>query len=148
MLNFKVILLALLLLATNILAVRVTYSGTYTGQKVGERTQLLDTVDDDKGEQILGNMATWSDNKYKASKSRSVPNMIIVTNNVKAASKAEASEMVQEMRATVNHNYKPKSRSPSPAPAPGSRSRSPSPARLPRSVRKLKSRSPKLARLY
>ncbi|MCJ1252092.1 hypothetical protein MMC30_009330, partial [Trapelia coarctata] len=52
MFNVKVLLLAFLLLATNVLAVRVTYSAKYTGQKVGERNQKLATVDDDKGEQI------------------------------------------------------------------------------------------------
>ena len=129
MFNFKVLLLAFLLLATNVLATRVTYSGKFTGQKVGDRTQKLATVDDHKGEQIVENMATWSNGKYTASKSGSAVNMITVVNAVAAASKGQASEMVQEMQTIVSHNYRPRSRSHSPA-------------------RRLKSRSPRLARLH
>lgn len=112
MLNFKVLFLAFLLLATNALAVRVTYSAKYTGQAVGERTQKLATVDDDKGEQILDHMSTWSGGKYTASRSTRVANMIIVVNVVEAASKGAASDMLQDMQTIVNHNYRPRSPSP------------------------------------
>jgi hypothetical protein len=53
MFNFKVLLFAILWLATNAFAIRVTYSGKYTGQKVGERTQTLKIVADNKGELVL-----------------------------------------------------------------------------------------------
>ena len=115
MLNIKVILLAFLLLATNALAaVRVTYSAKFTGQKVGDRTQKLASVEEDEANQIVEHMATWSNNKYTASQSRSVANMIIVVNAVAAASKGEASEMVQEMQSIVNRNLRPAARTPSP----------------------------------
>lgn len=138
MFNFKVLLLAFLLLATITLATRVTYSGKFAGNAVTSRTQTLAVVDDHKGEQILEHMTMWSDGKYTASRSRQ-PNMIIVVNVEVAASKGKASEMIQEMQTIVNNNYKPKSRSPSPDPARQQKSSSPHQAR------RLKSQSPRLA---
>lgn len=138
MLNVKVLLLAFLLLATNVLAVRVTYSAKFTGQKVGERTSKLATVEDDKGEQIVEKMGTWSNGKYTAKKSGSAANMITVTNVVEAPSKGAANDMVQDMQHIVATNYKPKSRSPSPHKV----------RRSLRPARRLKARSPRLARQY
>jgi hypothetical protein len=139
MFNVKVLLLAFLLLATNVLAVRVTYSAKFTGQKVGERTSKLATVEDDKGTQIIEKMATWSNGKYTAARSASAAvNMINVVNAVEAPSKGAASDMVQEMQTIVANNYKPKSRSPSPHKV----------RRSPRPARRLKARSPRLARQY
>ena len=141
MFNFKVLLLAFLLLASNVLAVRVAYSPKYTGQKVGQHAPKYATVDDDQAEQILEKMATWSNGKYTAAKTKSAAvNIINVVNAVAAASKGEANDMAQEMQTIVHRNYVPKSRSPSPTGK--SRSRRYHPAR------RLKSRSPRLARLH
>lgn len=139
MFNVKVLSLAFLLLATNVLAVRVNYVAKYTGQLVGERNSKMATVDDHKGEQIIEKMATWSNGKYKAARSGSAAvNMINVVNAVEAESKGKSSEMLQEMQSIVANNYRPKSRSPSP----------PKVRRSPRPVRRLKARSPRLARFH
>lgn len=139
MFNVKVLLLAFLLLATNVLAVRVTYVAKFTGQLVTDRTSKLATVDDHKGEQIIEKMATWSNGKYKAARSGSAAvNMINVVNVVEAPTKGVATDMVQEMQHIVATNYRPKSRSPSPHKV----------RRSPRPARRLKARSPRLARQY
>ena len=136
MFSLKILLLALCLLATNILAVRVTYSAKFTGQKASEHTQRLDTVDDDKGVQILEHMFAWSGGKYMASRVR-VLNMILVVNVEAAESKGRASEMIQQMVSIVSRNYNPNRRSLSLAPSTKSRSRS---------ARNLKARSAGLER--
>lgn len=137
MFNVKVLLLAFLLLANNVLAVRINYVAKYTVMLVGDRTSKLATVDDDKGEQIIEKMATWSNGKYTAARSQSAAvNIINVVNAVEAPTKGVATDMLQEMQHIVANNYQPKSRSPSAHKV----------RRSPRPVHRLKARSPRLAR--
>jgi hypothetical protein len=104
MFNLKVLLLASLLLATDVFAARINYSAKYTdGDKIARTSKLLE-VPDDKEQLILDDMGKWSDNKYSASKSKY--NFIQVINAEPAASKGKASEEVQEMQSIVNQNIK------------------------------------------
>ena len=96
MLKAQVLLLAALLLATNVLAGRISYSASYTNGDKTQRTQKLSNVPDDKDDLIVDNMQTWSDGKYTASVSRH--NIVVVANVVGAASKGLASEQVQDMQ--------------------------------------------------
>ena len=105
MFNLKVLLLAFLLLATNVFAARINYSAKYKDGDKTQRTSKNANVPDDKEQSILDNMKTWSDNKYEAHKSTRV-NIIQVTNIVEAASKGKASEEVQDMQQIVNDHIK------------------------------------------
>lgn len=104
MFHAKLLLLALLLLATNIFAARINYSAKYHDKDKIARTSKNAEVPDDKEQLILDNMATWSDDKYNAAKSKH--NVIQVTNAEPAASKGKASEEVQEMQSIVSKNIK------------------------------------------
>jgi hypothetical protein len=87
MVYFKVLMLAFLLLAADVLAVRCTYSVTASdiaSGKPGHRTSKMAEVDQDKADSIVANMGTWSGGKYKAQKSRA-PNMITVTGTTTAS---------------------------------------------------------------
>ena len=104
MLNLKVLLLAFLLLASNVFAGRINYSAKYKdGDKIS-RTSKNANVPDDKEQDIIDHMREWSDNKYEAGKSRH--NIIQVTNIEIAESKGEASEEVKDMQHIVNKNIK------------------------------------------
>ena len=112
MFNLKAYLLVgLLLLTSDVLAVRVTYSATFVGQKVGERTSRLATVDDDKAESIVENMGKWSNDRYQAANGR---HMVLVTNKVAAASRKQATDMIEDMQRVVKDNYVPPSNTPDP----------------------------------
>ena len=104
MFHSKVLLLAFFLLATDVFAARITYSAKYDNNGKVARTTKNAEVPDDKEQLILDNMASWSDDKYGASKSKH--NIILVVNNEPAASKGKASEEVQEMVEIVAKNTK------------------------------------------
>ena len=104
MFHSKVLFLAFLLLATNVFATRINYSAKYHDKDKIARTSKNAEVPDHKEQLILDNMATWSDNKYNAAKSKH--NVIQVTNAEPAASKGKASEEVQEMQSIVSKNIK------------------------------------------
>ena len=104
MLQLKALLLASLLLTTEVLAARITYSAKFhDGHKI-PHTSKLGNVPDDKEQDILDNMAHWSDNKYSAKKSKH--NMILVVNAEAAASRGKASEEIQEMQSIVHKHTK------------------------------------------
>ena len=104
MFNFKVLLLAFLLLATDVFAARINYSAKYHDGKKISRTSKNAEVPDDKEQLILDKMKEWSDDKYEASKSKH--NIIQVTNVEVAASKGKASEEVQDMQHIVHEHIK------------------------------------------
>ena len=102
MFKSQVLLLAVLVLATDVFAARITYNAKYTdGDKIARTTKNAE-VPDDKEQSILDNMGTWSDDKYTATKSKH--NIVVVTNAKPAASKGKASEEVQEMQSIVSKN--------------------------------------------
>jgi len=102
--NLRVLLLAFLLLATDVFAGRISYTAKYTIGGNMQRTSKLANVPNDKEQLIIDNMGAWSDNKYTASHSKH--NMVLVTNVEAAASKGQASEEVQEMQTIVNQHIK------------------------------------------
>lgn len=104
MLNLKIFMLALLLLATDALAARINYSAKYTDGAKISRTFKNAEVADDKEQLILDGMASWSGNRYTATKSRL--NIIQVVNAQPAASKGKASEQVQDMQSIVHQHTK------------------------------------------
>ena len=105
MLNLKLLLLAFLLLATDVFAARINYSASYKdGDKISHTSKNKE-VPDDKEQLIVDNMRTWSDDKYEAHKNARV-RLIQVTNLKDAASKGKASEEVQEMQKIVNDHIK------------------------------------------
>ncbi|KAI4128810.1 MAG: hypothetical protein LQ347_004031 [Umbilicaria vellea] len=104
MFHSKVLLLSILLLASDVFAARINYSAKYKdGDKIA-RTSKNAQVPDDKEQSILDHMKTWSGDKYEATKSKF--NFIQVTNVEAAASKGKASEEVQEMQSIVAKNIK------------------------------------------
>ena len=73
------------MLATHVFAVRVVWSAPIANLQIGKGNQKLDSVDEDKAEQMLEHMSTWSGGKYTARKAAKVPNMIIVSSGVECA---------------------------------------------------------------
>ena len=104
MFKSQVLLLAALLLVTDVFAARISYSAKYTNGDNTQRTQKLGNVPDDKADLIVNNMQTWSNDKYTATQTRH--NIIVVANVEAAASKGLASEQVQDMQSIVNNNIK------------------------------------------
>ena len=104
MFKSKVLLLAVLLLATDVFAARINYSAKYTDGDRISRTSKNANVPDDKEQSILDNMKTWSNDKYTATKTRH--GIIQVANVEPAASKGKASEEVQDMESIVRKNIK------------------------------------------
>ncbi|KAL9623223.1 MAG: hypothetical protein Q9160_002538 [Pyrenula sp. 1 TL-2023] len=105
MLNFRILPLAFLLLASNVFAARINYSAKYKNGKKTSRTSKNSEVPDDKEQLILDDMQTWSDNKYSAKKNEKL-NLIQVANAEPAASKGKASEEVQDMQSIVKKHIK------------------------------------------
>lgn len=101
-------LLPILLFAVQILAVRISYSCKYDGQGMAQpQRKSGGTVSDADGQQVVNNMATWSNDRYTASYSTSVPNLINVACAQNAASKSAASDNVNNMQQCVNHMGNP-----------------------------------------
>ncbi|KAI9722707.1 MAG: hypothetical protein M1812_001638 [Candelaria pacifica] len=104
MYKLNVLLMAFLLLATNVFAARINYSAKYKDGDKTSRTSKNANVPDDKEQDILDNMKSWSNDKYTASKSKF--NIIQVINVEEAASKGKASEEVQDMQSIVSKHIK------------------------------------------
>jgi hypothetical protein len=108
MLNIKVCLLAVLL-ATEAWAVNIQYTAKYNGKdlKVNAATQTEKkaggTLTDEQGTEVIEKMGEWSDNKFKATKSKSV-NVITVVNTSNAKNKNDATSEVNEAQQLVNKN--------------------------------------------
>ena len=116
MLNLKVLMFALLLLAADVLAVRCTYSVTHSdvaAGKPGQRNSKLAEMDQDQADSVVENMGTWSNGKYSAKKAR-LPNMITVSGTTTSS---QSNAMIQDMQHIVQTHYKARSKSPSPGPA-------------------------------
>ena len=105
MFNLKVLLLAFLLLTTEVFAVRINYSAKFqSGSEVKRTSKNGKTVPDDKEQDIISNMGSWSEDKYSASKS--AHGFIQVINVKVAASKGEGNDEVKEMESIVKRNIK------------------------------------------
>lgn len=111
MFNIRVFLLAILLLATEAWAVNMQYTAKYNGKDLkGKEATMTEkkaggSLTDAEGEEVIKNMGTWSNNKFKATKSR-VANIITVVNTSNAANKNEATSEVNEAQQLVNKNVK------------------------------------------
>ncbi|OOF90242.1 hypothetical protein ASPCADRAFT_212139 [Aspergillus carbonarius ITEM 5010] len=70
MLTFKALAIATLLLASQALATRITYSTKYTtgnlGNKGGYATKNAGTVTEEQEKEIIANIGTWSDHRVSA----------------------------------------------------------------------------------
>ena len=122
MFSFGLFLLASLLLASNALAIKVTYYAKVAGSNApGAMSNKATEVDDEKGSAILSRMSTWSDDKYKAVNAKVGPARITVSPVTAPKTPAQATEMINEMQSLVVKHYRP--RSPSPAPGPPNPSR-------------------------
>ena len=116
MIYFKALVFAFLLLATEVLATRCTYSVKHSdiaSGMPGNHNSKLAEMDQDKADSVVTNMGTWSGGKYQAKKSRA-PNMIIVSGTTTSS---QSNAMIQDMQHVVSVNYKARSKSPSPGPA-------------------------------
>lgn len=118
MVYFKASMLAFLLLAANVLAVKCTYSVTHTdveNGKPGYRNTKAAEVDQDKADSIIANMGTWSGGKYSAQKYAgrlpALAGSITVTGSTKSSG---SNAMIQDMQHVVTNNYEARSRSPGP----------------------------------
>ncbi|KAI0843821.1 hypothetical protein F5Y00DRAFT_267187 [Daldinia vernicosa] len=98
----KALLLAILLLAAETFAARINYSAKYTDGREIRHTQKLGTIPDDKVQDIIQHMRTWSNNQYDAR--ISAHNMVIVSNTAPASSKSAASAHVQQMQSIANRH--------------------------------------------
>jgi cell fate regulator YaaT (PSP1 superfamily) len=111
MLNIKVFLLAVLLLATEALAININYTAKYNGKdlKGNAATQTEKkaggSLTDEQGQEVIEKMGEWSNNKFKATKSR-VANIITVVNTSNAKDKNDATSEVNEAQQLVNKNIK------------------------------------------
>jgi hypothetical protein len=101
MLGSKVTLFAVLLLAADVLATRVVYSGRYDDNGKTASTKKLTELDDDKADKVKDNVKDWSDGKFDASKHH-LTGILTVFNTANAASKGAASQLVQDMQSLVN----------------------------------------------
>ncbi|KAI2467397.1 hypothetical protein F4781DRAFT_402259 [Annulohypoxylon bovei var. microspora] len=102
MFNMKVLFLAFLLLATDVLAARINYSAKYKDGKKTSRTSKNGEVSDERAEAILQDMHTWSGGRYLAGMSKY--GFIQITNAQVAASKGAASAQVQEMQSLIHQH--------------------------------------------
>ena len=109
MFNLKLVSLAVLLLAADVFATKITYScrnGAVEKGKPGAReTKGGGTVSDEFGTEIIENMGEWSGHRFKAVKNTK-SGVIIVTSTDGAESKTEATTKNNEGEQIVN-SHKP-----------------------------------------
>lgn len=101
---------AVLLLATESIAVRVTYSFKYTEGGIdnhgGFTTKNGGTIPDDKEQSVIDNMGTWSDHKYTATKSTSGVNLVKITNNHPPQHSGEAKSQLEDAQKILKKHTK------------------------------------------
>ncbi|KAI8965297.1 hypothetical protein F5Y11DRAFT_344738 [Daldinia sp. FL1419] len=104
MFNVKTTLAVILLLATEALAARISYSAKYADNFEVRRFQKLAIIPDEKAGGVIEHMGTWSNSRYTAKASHH--DMIIVSNTVPALSKNDATAEVEEMQSIVRQHIK------------------------------------------
>lgn len=108
MVNFTVYALAALTLASQIAAVRITYSCKHNGGLGNSafETKNAGEIDDAVGNNIVANMGAWSNNRYTATL-RNPLNLITVKldpNTPAVAGKAQALDEIANMEDVVRQN--------------------------------------------
>ncbi|PWY82088.1 hypothetical protein BO70DRAFT_362034 [Aspergillus heteromorphus CBS 117.55] len=104
----KLLSLAILLLVTEAIASKVSYSTKYTeggiSGKGANEVKAGGTIDDDKDDTVL-DIASWSENKFTA-KRNARSGVIIVSKNGSVKTKSEATESNNEAQQAVNKKLK------------------------------------------
>lgn len=104
--QFNFVALAALLLAGEALASKIAYACRYNGKGIDGKDRVVTeqkaggTVPDDKDNDVLNDIGTWSSNKFSAKKNART-GIIIVTNTEVAADKSTATNENNEAQSLV-----------------------------------------------
>ncbi|PWY81716.1 hypothetical protein BO94DRAFT_148283 [Aspergillus sclerotioniger CBS 115572] len=106
MLNFKTLAIAALLLASQALATRITYSTKYTtgniGDKGGRATKNAGTVTEEQEKEIIANIGTWSDHHITAQIQEKTGILLVISETVET--KGQAATANQNAQHIVNQH--------------------------------------------
>ncbi|KAK7744643.1 hypothetical protein SLS53_003530 [Cytospora paraplurivora] len=109
--QFHFITLAAILLAGDALASKISYACRYNGKdlkgnaKVVSEQKAGGTIPDDKDNDVINNIGTWSSHKFSAKKNART-GIIIVTNATPADSKSAATTENNEAQQLVTQKIK------------------------------------------
>lgn len=109
--QFKIVSLFALMLASDAFASKVNYVMSYNGKNLEgaastqKEKKAGGTIDDSKDALLLANMGIWSGGKFKATQ-HAATKIITVQNVNLAASQNAAIDMVTQARQLVNKNIK------------------------------------------
>ncbi|ODM21480.1 hypothetical protein SI65_02324 [Aspergillus cristatus] len=107
MLNSKALLLATLLLATQAIASRISYSTGYTTGGVnghgGNEQKAGGTIPDNQDDLVLHNMGNWSHNRFQAHRNAR-SHVIIVSSVHRVKTKGEAASANNAAQQLVNQH--------------------------------------------
>jgi len=104
MVNLSTLLVQALWLAAQVTAIRIQYVARHEGFP-GRTSKLAGELDDDVGQRIIDEIGQWSGGRYEAAENRHGGMMTVrPAGNGVAASKAEATGLIEDMQRVVNGN--------------------------------------------
>lgn len=109
--QFNFLTIAAILLAGETLASKISYTAQYNGKdlkgnaSVQTEKKAGGTIPDDKDDDVVNNIGTWSSHKFSAKKNART-GIIIVSNTTPAADKSTATNENNEAQQLVNKHIK------------------------------------------